>query len=178
MLLASIAAFVLASPPQVGLKIGDTVSAYEPHHVSGPDANTETCPVCKYVNRPMVQVWTRRDAPDNTLAIAKVLDSSVNTYRKKEFKAFVVNLAPASKIQETNKALASLSRKLPSANVALTSLPETSDAVALYDFPLRDDVKNVIYVYVKRRVTAKFVNFSAKPESVAALKKAIAQAAK
>lgn len=31
--------------PDTGLKIGDPVPAYNPIHVAGPDAGTNTCPV-------------------------------------------------------------------------------------------------------------------------------------
>ncbi len=32
-------------PPDTGLKVGDSVPAYNPIHVAGPDKGTNTCPV-------------------------------------------------------------------------------------------------------------------------------------
>jgi hypothetical protein len=45
-----------ADEPISGLRPGDQVSAWEPIHVAGPHAGTKTCPVCTYLDAPVLRV--------------------------------------------------------------------------------------------------------------------------
>ena len=44
-LLVLLLAMTAWAGPQSGLNIGEACPAYHPQHVTGPDANTDTCPV-------------------------------------------------------------------------------------------------------------------------------------
>ena len=48
-----------AGEPISGLCPGDEVSAWEPIHVAGPHAGTKTCPVCTYLDAPVLLVFAK-----------------------------------------------------------------------------------------------------------------------
>lgn len=167
---AALAVPVLAlAPVASGLSVGDMTSAFEPHHVSGPDAGTDTCPVCKYGNRPAVQIWAQPGDAENTMKLAADLDAKVAA-SKHEFKAFVVNLSMCSKCIDATKTMAS---KTKLKNVGITYIDKGSDAVEAYKINTASDVKNTVFVYKNRKVVAKFVNLKADKEGLKALNAAI-----
>jgi len=144
----------------VGLAIGDYVPAYDPFHVTGPDAGTATCPVCKYINRPMVQVWINGESDENVAKIAKVLQSAAVKYSKdpNDFKGFLVWLIDKSDESATKTHLTELAKTSAAPNVAFAYLDKTEEAVKNYEFPLNGNVRNIVLVYVKRKVVAKYIN--------------------
>ncbi len=162
---------VMALAPQSGLNVGEKVSAYHPQHVSGPDAGTDTCPPCKYGNRPAVQVWLNGESEENIMAMAKALDSKV-AGSKKEFKAFMINLTHCDACVDGTKAVA---KKSGLKNVAMAYLPKTDEAVKAYKVNTSADVKNTVFVYKNREVVAKFVNLKADAEGLKALSAAVAK---
>lgn len=170
-LVAALALPVLANAPDSGLKVGELTSAFEPHHVSGPDKGTDTCPVCKYGDRPAVQVWVNGDEPENVVAIAKDLDNKMAS-SKAEFRAFVVYLTHCAKCVEMTGTLAN---KVKGANVAMTHLPIDSESVKDYKVNTSTDVKNTVFVYKNRRVVAKFVNLKGDAAGLKSLSAAIAK---
>lgn len=48
-----------AEPAVKGLRVGDEVSAWEPIHVAGPHAGTKTCPVCTYLDAPVLLAFAK-----------------------------------------------------------------------------------------------------------------------
>lgn len=170
--LVALAVPVLAlAPVKSGLEVGEMVSAFHPTHVSGPDAGTDTCPPCKYGNRPQVQVWSNMDDSENTLAIAKNLNEKVKA-SKHELKAFMINLAHCDKCIDGTKTLAG---KAKLDNVAITYLASDTDYVKNYKVNTSNEVKNTVFVYKDRKVVAKFVNLKADKDGLAALNAAIAK---
>ena len=51
-----------------GLRPGEEVSAWEPMHVAGPHAGTKTCPVCTYLEAPVLLAFARDMAAAEPLA--------------------------------------------------------------------------------------------------------------
>ncbi len=78
----------LAAPPTSGLGIGDEVSAWEPIHVAGPHAGTKICPVCTYLDAPVLLVF----AKDVSAAadLAKPLEAIANAHTKGKLKVVLV----------------------------------------------------------------------------------------
>jgi protocatechuate 3,4-dioxygenase beta subunit len=144
-----------------GLAIGEYVPAYDPFHVSGPDAGTATCPVCKYINRPMVQVWINGESDENAKKIAGVLQTAAVKYSKDphDFKGFLVWLINKSDEADTKTHLTDLAKAANAPKVAFAYLDKAEEAVKSYEFPLNGNVRNIVFVYVNRKVVAKYVNF-------------------
>jgi len=58
----------MAAEPTSGLRPGDEVSAWEPIHVAGPHAGTKTCPVCTYLDAPVLLAFAKDVAAAEKLA--------------------------------------------------------------------------------------------------------------
>lgn len=168
-----------------GLKVGDALPAYEPTHVSGPDANTKTCPVCKYGATPAVQVWVNNQNPENVLAIAKDLDATMkkaNAGGANKFRAFVVFLQGGcgavsgccDNADVLTKTLKDLAAKNHLQNVAFAYIPNTDESLKSYQINSDKAMENTVLVYKGRHVTTKFVNLKADKAGLASLDKAVA----
>lgn len=178
-LLGSIAVMALALPafasaPDSGLNVGEMVSAFHPTHVGGPDKGTDTCPPCKYGNRPAVQVWHNHDADENLVAVINHLDGKVAA-SKKELKAFAIRVAFCDGCAGENTKLAEM---VKAPNVGIAHINASDEAIEAYKYNIDREVKNTIFVYKNRKVVAKFVNFTADKASFAKLDAAIAQVEK
>src|SRR5579871_3770884 len=53
------ASAAVAGEPTSGLRPGEEVSAWEPVHVAGPHAGTKTCPVCTYLDAPVLLAFAK-----------------------------------------------------------------------------------------------------------------------
>ncbi|MER3495884.1 MAG: hypothetical protein C4320_03205 [Armatimonadota bacterium] len=154
----------LAGGPVVsGLKTGEAISAFHPTHLSGPLAKSTNCFPCTFQNRPQVQAWIHGDDPANVGAIAKVLDTAMESHKNKEFKALIVVLyTPAEKASA--EALAkSIPTKFGANRVGVALLPTTSSAVA--DYKINLDAKNTIVAYKNWKVTKNWTNALAKTDA-------------
>jgi len=133
-----------------GLPVGEFVAAWNPLHVAGPDKGTNACPICTYLERPMVQVFAK-DGPQVALLTEK-LEKLVVVHHKAEFKAFliVVDGKPdvLKKLAEENKIVHS----------ALCYPDPASKAEDLGKYQINPDAQNTIIVYKDYKVTACFVN--------------------
>lgn len=150
-----------------GPKLGSELNAFEPTHVTGPDANTNTCPVCKYGPTPAVQVWVNGDSMGNVVKLAKKLESEIGTAGADKLKTFFVFVRPADKSEgEFRSFLAALSERAKLKNVAFTYLDRNSEAVQQYQINTAPDVKNTVLVYTGRKVKSNFVNLEANEEGL------------
>lgn len=82
------ASAAIAGEPGVGLRVGDEVSAWEPIHVAGPHAGTKTCPVCTYLEAPVVLAFAKDVAAAEKLA--KPLEAIATAHRRGKLKVLLV----------------------------------------------------------------------------------------
>jgi len=160
----------LAAAPESGLKVGEMVSAFHPTHVAGPLKGTDGCPPCTYGNRPMVQVWHNHDSDENLEAMVKYLDGKVAN-SKHEFKAFTIRVTFCENcVGETQDT----AKKIGDTKVGIAHIDSRDQAITDYKYNLDREVKNTVFVYKNRKVSAKFVNFKADKAGLKALDAAIA----
>ncbi|MBM3493019.1 MAG: hypothetical protein FJX72_01660 [Armatimonadetes bacterium] len=168
---------VIANPAALksGVEKGAVLPAYHPMHVTGPDKNSQTCPVCKYPRNPAVQAWINTDDEKNVSALVGALEKASAKHAGSKLKAFVVFMNPTRESADALKArLAKIGEKHNIQYVALTFLPGPDDgAVKGYGVNADAKVRNTIFVYRNRTVDAKMVNFTADEKGVAALHDAI-----
>ena len=165
----------LAAELKSGVDKGGMLSAYHPRHVSGPDKNTDTCPVCKYPTNPAVQVWVNTDDVKNVAAIAETLEKTARANADKKFKAFVVFMNPNKETPEAiEKQLQAMAKKdkLERVTLAYLSGPD-DDAVKEYEINTAPQVKNTVFVYRNRKVETKFINLVADKKGQEALTSAL-----
>jgi protocatechuate 3,4-dioxygenase, beta subunit len=160
---------------QSGIQVGDRVLAFDPHHVTGPEAGKRTCPTCKYSGLPAVQVWFHMDDELNAGRIAKVLEAHMVKKKSAKFKAFVIFIRPkVSKESDFSQVLAKFSKtyKLKEVGVAYLNQDQTM-AINSYKFVISPDVKNNVFVYRKNRLRTQFTNLYADKEGLKSMTKAI-----
>lgn len=170
---------VVAGPEKLssGVEIGASLPAYNPQHVTGPDKDTNTCPVCKYPRNPSVQAWIHTDDEKNVKALVKELEKIAKANPDAKFKPFVVFVNGNRESGEVlGTRLREMGKKLGLEHVALTYLPGPDHhAVKGYGINTDPAVKNTIFVYKNRTVAAKFVNLKADEKGLAQLREAVSK---
>ena len=78
----------LDDPRPAGLRPGDEVVAWEPVHVAGPHAGTKTCPVCTYLDAPVLLAFAKDDAAAKKLA--KPLEAIAAAHAKGKLRVLLV----------------------------------------------------------------------------------------
>ena len=141
-----------------GLKIGELVPAYEPHHATGPDAGTDTCPVCKYGLLPGVQMWVNSADTSDLGPAVDTLEKSLSKHGLNKLRGWVVFVKPQAVTAESmNSTLAKFSAEhhLKSLGLVWVKGP-TDEPVKLYSINTSPKVKTTTIVYAKMKVKAKF----------------------
>jgi polyisoprenoid-binding protein YceI len=156
-LVAFSVALLVAAPPaelKSGLQRGEEVAAWNPIHVAGPDKGTRACPVCTYLERPAVVVFTRDG--DNAAALAEQLEKLVAANEGKDLKGFVVVL------DATPDRLAKMAadKRITKIDVCYPD-PRTKDK-DLELYKIHPQALNTILIYRDYKVTANFVNLDAR----------------
>ncbi len=145
-----------AAPPVSGLRPGDQVEPWNPVHVSGPDRGTNVCPVCTYLEKPVVVVFAR-DTP-NTAALAARLEPLARQHQAAGLRVVVavVGVGP-----DRAKALAA---GLKLAAVSLCWLSPKSGPQELKAYRVDPAAENTVMVYRNYTVAATFVNLPAQDD--------------
>lgn len=175
----SVAVFALTGAiyggPKSGLQPGEYAPAFDPHHMSGPDAGTDTCPVCKYGARPAVQVWLSPQSQGDAEKFAAAIDAALVAHKDKDMKGFVVMLTMCDNCV---KGAEVVGKQTKTNNVAITRLSTKDQGVSGYKINLDKEVKNTVMVYKDRKISKTFVNLTPDKEGLAQLRAAIDAVAK
>jgi len=155
-----------------GIKVGEYVSAFHPHHISGPHKGTDACPPCTYGALPAVQVWVNGDDIANVEKVAKLLNDRVGDWNKSKFKAFFIFVTDGAKKADTTKMIETVVGKV-NAKIPMAWIDKTDGAIKDYKVNTDGAVKNTIFVYKDKQVQTKFVNFEATKDGLAKLTTAI-----
>jgi hypothetical protein len=155
----ALATCIQANPLTPGLKVGESVSSFEPYWVSGPYAGTTQCPVCEYGLLPMVIVWSHLKDPKSLQPILKVVNDAVSEDATNKRKAILVDVNAESSDQRSQKSLKGFSDDWKFPKVYFMSRVGSKKA-SLEDFKLTPISKweTIVYVVKDRSVTAKFVD--------------------
>lgn len=172
-LLAALALTGFSHSLDSGLKVGETVFSFNPHHVTGPLKGTDSCPPCTYGNRPMVQAWVNGPDGSTISALAKTLDAEMTAHADKQLKTFVIVLIDKGQIPSTQTLLAQIAQKTGCNQVSLAYLANDDEAVSDYEVNTAPQVKSTIFVYKKRIVDTKFVNLPTDQKGLAKLNSAV-----
>ena len=78
----------LADARPAGLRPGDEVVAWEPVHVAGPHAGTKTCPVCTYLDAPVLLAFAKDAAAAKKLV--KPLEAIAAAHAKGKLRVLLV----------------------------------------------------------------------------------------
>lgn len=158
-LVFALATCVQANPLTPGLKVGESVSSFEPYWVSGPYAGTSQCPVCEYGLLPMVIVWSHLKDPKKLQPILKVVNDAVSEDATNKRKAIMVDVNAESRDQSSQATLKGYAEGWNLPKVFFMSRVGSKKA-SLEDFKLTpiDKWETIVYVVKDRAVSAKFVD--------------------
>jgi protocatechuate 3,4-dioxygenase beta subunit len=142
-----------AQQVESGLRPKESVEPWNPLHVAGPERGTNTCPVCTYLEKPVVVVFAK-DTP-NTVALIARLEGLAARHRKNGMRV-VVAVTDAGP-----ERLARLAAELEITDLALCRLNPKTQAADLKAYRINPAVENTIMLYKDYTVTAAFVNLHA-----------------
>ena len=162
-----------------GIGVGEDCPAFDPKHVSGPDKGTKACPMCKYGYQQGIMIWMNTDDWNNMSLLASALEKEINKKGLKKLRVFLMYMNPEGKSKdEMQNLLEEFSRKNDLQKVAVTFIPSPNDehTAELYDINPDKKVKNTIFVFKKRQVTDKKINFIATETSIKELLRSVEKA--
>jgi len=142
-----------AGKPASGLAPGQDVVPWNPIHVAGPDQGTNACPVCTYLERPAVLIFTRDGK--NAAALAARVEALVVANRDRELKGFVAVL------DSTPKRLAEMAKQLHITHSAVCYPNAEERDKDLKAYKIHPAAANTVMVYQKYKVVATFVDLDA-----------------
>jgi hypothetical protein len=161
------------TPVNSGLAKGERVVPFHPTHIIGPLKGTDNCFPCTFQNRPQVQIWVNGDSFETVNKFAAALDSAMDTYKDKEFKAMIVYLAPEKEHKKLGETITKTAAEKKFANVDISLLDPKNDAIKHYKVNTDASVKNTVFVYRDWKVVEKMVNLKADEEGLKSLSAAI-----
>ena len=145
-----------ANPPASGLRPGEQVEPWNPVHVTGPDRGTNLCPVCTYLEKPVVVVFAKDTT--NTAVLATRLEPLARKHRAAGLRVVVavVDIGP-----DRAKALAA---DLKFADISLCYLTPKTGPKELKAYQIDPAAENTVMVYKNYTIAATFVNLPAKDD--------------
>jgi protocatechuate 3,4-dioxygenase beta subunit len=152
-----------------GIEIGADCPAFDPRHVTGPDKGTKACPMCKYGSGQGVMIWMNTDDWGNISTLTSALEKEIDKQGLKKFRVFLVYMNPERKSKpDIEKMLSEFSKKNNLKKLAVTYIPAPDDEETAGSYEINPDakVKNTIFVYKKRGVIEKVINFVATDNSI------------
>lgn len=173
---------VIYSQDQVlksGLAVGEDCPAFDPKHVSGPDKGTKACPMCKYGYQQGIMIWMNTDDWNNMALLTSALEKEISKRGLKKLRVFLMYMNPEGKSKEDmEKMLTDFSAKNDLKKVAITYIPSPTDDETAGSYEINPDkkVKNTIFVFKKRGVVDKKINFVSTESSIRELLNSVEKA--
>jgi hypothetical protein len=99
-----VTAALAADSKSAALQVGDAVEAFYVKDVTGPAAGTELCYRCRFGNRPVISIFTRK-VSEPVAALVQEVDGAVSQHADKNMAGFVVVLTddPAGQEESLKK---------------------------------------------------------------------------
>ncbi len=144
-----------------GLEIGSDCPAFDPLHISGADAGTKACPMCKYGKGQGMMIWINDPSLPAVSSFITMLDNEVQKKGINNFRVFLMYMKPASEEKDAAiKKLISWTTQMNIRNVAVTLVPSATDATTAQAYNINSslNIYNTVFIYKKRMVTNKFIN--------------------
>ncbi len=148
----AVASIAYAAELKSGLKVGESVAAFNVKDCSGPNEGKTLCYRCAYGARPVVAVFTRRLTDDLT-GLVKKIDDTVAKNADKKMAAFVVYMSDEPDSAETK--LKGIATSMKIAKTPLTTF-ETSEGPDSYKISRDADVTVMLWNNSKVAATYAF----------------------
>jgi hypothetical protein len=140
--------------PISGLKVGDQVEPWNPLHVAGPDKGTNICPVCTYLEKPVVVVFAKDT--QNTAQLSSQLEAIAREHRTTGLRV-VIALTDAGETRASE-----LASTLAISDASFCYMSAKTGPAELKAYRINPSAENTIMVYKDYTVAATFVNLAAR----------------
>ncbi len=166
--------YPLAGFPRIssGLAIGANCPAFDPVHLSGADSGKIACPMCKYGYGQGIMLWFNHANLDQMSEFLKTLENEMKIRSEKNLRVFLVYMNPFYN-QNSQQREDVIGRNIRNwcneaglKRVAMLWVPSPTDPKTCGLYKINPDAKNTVFVYKKRKVTAKWVNIEYNDESL------------
>jgi protocatechuate 3,4-dioxygenase beta subunit len=145
-----------------GLSAGEYCPAFDPQFVSGPDKGKRKCPMCSYgFGQGVLMFWNNRDL-NQMWTLLRNLDNKIaeNGFDKLRAFAIYTNTEKANlNVVERRLTDGSIQHKIQYCGLSFIPILAESDYVKAYKLNNNSAIKNTIFIYRKRKVVNKFVNY-------------------
>ncbi|HXL58468.1 MAG TPA: hypothetical protein VN958_19535 [Chitinophagaceae bacterium] len=145
-----------------GLSVGEYCPAFDPQFVSGPDKGKRKCPMCSYgYGQGVLMFWNNRDLTQ-MWTLLKNLDNKIveNGFDKLRVFAIYTNTEKANlNVVEQRLTDGAMRHQIQRCGVAFIPTLAESEGVKEYKLNNNPEIKNTIFIYRKRKVVDKFVNY-------------------
>lgn len=141
----SVLSSTAAQQPASGLQPGDEVSAWEPIHEAGPHAGTKACPVCTYLDAPVLIAFAKEIAEAKKLG--KPLETIAAAHAKGKLKVVLVV------VDGTEGDLRKLAKDELLKTLMLCRPDPDRKAKQLKSYKVDPEVSNTVYLYEDYKVT-------------------------
>jgi transcriptional regulator of nitric oxide reductase len=139
-------ALIAADALKSGLPVGDQVPAFNVRDITGPNKGKTLCYRCKYGDRPVVAVFTRK-VDDTVNELVKKIDAQVGKNEAKKMAAFVVVLTDEPDVLEPK-----LEAVAKDAKVEHTPLTIIEGQTGPPDYKLAKDAEVTVMMWVDSTV--------------------------
>jgi len=144
-----------------GLTIGSDYPAFDPTHVSGPDQGKNACPMCKYGKDQGMMVWWNKEDMAELAPFAQNMERVILEKGFNNLRVFIMYMNTAGKpLTEIENMLKGFSKNNNLKNVALTYIPSPTDAETAGLYEINPKAFNTIFIYKRRKVIDKFINYN------------------
>lgn len=149
---------------QSGLALGANCPAFDPLHLSGADAGTKSCPMCKYGNGQGLMVWFNHANLDQLKPFALQLEAEMMRRGEKTLRVFLVYMNPfydKNDVEGIRISQGKIKRWCKEQNlqkVALVWVPSPTDKSTCQTYNINPEAKNTVFLYKKRTIAAKWIN--------------------
>lgn len=160
--LVALSTTAIAAEPISGLQPGAEVSAWEPIHVAGPHAGTKACPVCTYLDAPVLLAFARDlEAAEK---LARPLEDIAVAHRLGKLKVMLVV------VEGSDEQIRKLAKDSAIQSTMLVRPDPERKEKQLRAYKINASVPNTIMLYQDYKV--KFVWADVKPADLSGVKRA------
>jgi protocatechuate 3,4-dioxygenase beta subunit len=159
-----------------GLAVGSNCPAFDPLHLSGVDAGTHTCPMCRYGYGQGIMVWVNHSDIQRMDKFIRLLEHEMQVRGEKKFRVFVLYMNPNWK-QTDKPGQSILQHKIKEwcdrenlKKVTVAWLPSPFDE-SCRNYQINPAVSNTVLAYKQRKVVAKWINVNYSEESLSGILK-------
>jgi hypothetical protein len=133
---------------QSGIAVGDSVRAFNPQHVTGPDAGKSACLVCANGEKPVIAIFAR-EVDDGLTNLIRQVEEATRKNKKANLAAFTIFL---DKSEETEERVKKLGDTLELRETVLA----LDNPAGPKGYNLAKDANVTVLLYVNRKVRAKY----------------------